>query len=261
MASRLFAKSTSLLRNHAKTAGLVPLKYRYSPIQLRYAGTVVPGQGNPSIVDSLPDTANEVQVSEELPTAGAPSELANGIENNYEAETTRDWSTSYYGLSAQPFSKEAAEILQSPLNPTDIEIKPDGLIYLPEIKYRRILNKAFGPGGWGLAPRSETNVGPKIVSREYALVCLGRLVAVSRGEQEYFDPAGIATATEACKSNALMRCCKDLGIASELWDPRFIREFKAKYCVEVFAENVTTKKKKKLWRRRDQPKFDYPWKE
>jgi len=48
------------------------------------------------------------------------------------------------------------------------------MIYLPEIKYRRILNKAFGPGGWGLAPRSETNVGPKVVSREYALVCLGR---------------------------------------------------------------------------------------
>ena len=52
----------------------------------------------------------------------------------------------------------------------------DGLIYLPEIKYRRVLNKAFGPGGWGLAPRSETNVGPRVVSREYALVCLGRCV-------------------------------------------------------------------------------------
>jgi len=36
----------------------------------------------------------------------------------------------------------------------DIEMKPDGMIYLPEIKYRRILNRAFGPGGWGLAPRS-----------------------------------------------------------------------------------------------------------
>lgn len=57
-----------------------------------------------------------------------------------------------------------------------------------------------------------------------------------------------------------MRCCKDLGIASELWcvssvfhplflanttlrDPRFIREFKAKHAVEVFAEHVPTKKK------------------
>lgn len=61
-------------------------------------------------------------------------------------------------------------------------------------------------------------------------------------------------------------------------DPRFIREFKTKYCVEVFAEHATTKKKcvscsrndllvlmsncrKKLWRRKDQPKFDYPWRE
>lgn len=119
----------------------------------------------------------------------------------------------------------------------------DGLIYLPEIKYRRALNRAFGPGGWGLAPRSETNVGPRIVSREYALVCFGRLVAIARGEQEYFDPSGIPTATEACKSNALMRCCKDLGVASELWDPRFIREFKAKHAVEVFAEHGPTKKK------------------
>ena len=44
-----------------------------------------------------------------------------------------------------------------------------------------------------------------------------RLVGVARGEQEYFDPSGIPTATEAVKSNALMRCCKDLGVASELW--------------------------------------------
>ncbi|RDX53803.1 mitochondrial genome maintenance MGM101 [Polyporus arcularius HHB13444] len=172
-----------------------------------------------------------------------------------------DWSKSYFGLSTQPFPKEAADILLAPIDPLDVEIKPDGLLYLPEIKYRRVLNKAFGPGGWGLAPRSETNVGPKIVSREYALVCLGRLVGIARGEQEYFDPNGIPTATEACKSNALMRCCKDLGIASELWDPRFIREFKAKYCVEVFVEDTRTKRKKKLWRRKDQPAFEYPYKE
>lgn len=33
---------------------------------------------------------------------------------------------------------------------------PIGLIYLPEIKYRRILNQAFGPGGWAIMPRGET---------------------------------------------------------------------------------------------------------
>jgi hypothetical protein len=62
------------------------------------------------------------------------------------------------------------------LNPEDVEIKPDGIVYLPEIKYRRILNRAFGPGGWGLAPRGETIVTGKSVTREYGLVVHGRYV-------------------------------------------------------------------------------------
>lgn len=129
--------------------------------------------------------------------------------------------------------------------------KIDGLIYLPEIKYRRILNRAFGPGGWGLAPRGEHTISPKNISREYALICSGRFVSQARGEQDFFDISGLPTASEGCKSNALMRCCKDLGIASELWDPVFIRKYKKKYCTEVWAEHVATKKKKKLWRKKD----------
>ena len=85
-----------------------------------------------------------------------------------------DWSKSFHGLSVEPFSKEAAATLLAPLDPDDIEIKPDGIIYLPEIKYRRILNKAFGPGGWGLAPRSETIITEKSITREYALLAHGR---------------------------------------------------------------------------------------
>jgi hypothetical protein len=85
-----------------------------------------------------------------------------------------DWTRSFHGLSAEPFSNEIADVLQTPLKDDDIEIKPDGIIYLPEIKYRRVLNKAFGPGGWGLAPRGETIVTDKSVTREYALVAHGR---------------------------------------------------------------------------------------
>ena len=65
----------------------------------------------------------------------------------------------------------------APVGLDDIEVKPDGIVYLPEIKYRRILNKAFGPGAWGLAPRGETIVTAKAVTREYALVALGRFVS------------------------------------------------------------------------------------
>lgn len=173
-----------------------------------------------------------------------------------------DWSDSFFGLGHQPFPREVADILLAPLANEDIEIKPDGLLYLPEIKYRRILNRAFGPGGWGLAPRTESLISPKQISREYALICHGRLVSVARGEQDYFGgEEKITTALEGCKSNALMRCCKDLGIASELWDPSFIRVWKKKYCDEVFAEHVTTKKKKKLWKLKSSPALDYPYKQ
>ncbi|KAF9302811.1 hypothetical protein BGZ74_004831 [Mortierella antarctica] len=175
------------------------------------------------------------------------------------SEDGQNWTRSFAGMAIEPFEKEVADILMKPLDPADIEIKPDGLLYLPEIKYRRILNQAFGPGGWGLAPRSEHSISPKNISREYALICRGRFVSTARGEQDYFDVSNLATASEGCKSNALMRCCKDLGIASELWDPSFIRKFKKQYCDEQFVEHAITKKKKKLWKRKDQPDFDYPY--
>ncbi|KAL2802374.1 mitochondrial genome maintenance MGM101-domain-containing protein [Aspergillus granulosus] len=171
-----------------------------------------------------------------------------------------DWTRSFHGLSAEPFPREISDILLAETDPEEVEIKPDGILYLPEIKYRRILNKAFGPGGWGLAPRSESIVTPKTVTREYALVCHGRLVSVARGEQDYFSPDGIPTATEGCRSNALVRCCKDLGIASELWDPRWIRKFKAQYTREVWVEHIVSKKKNKIWTRKDDS-VPYPWKE
>lgn len=109
-------------------------------------------------------------------------------------ENKIDWSRSFHGLSTEPFSPEAATILQAPLDPEDIEIKPDGIIYLPEIKYRRILNKAFGPGGWGLAPRGESIVTDKVVSREYALVAHGRYVTRERdswGKERMLTEIGV----------------------------------------------------------------------
>lgn len=96
--------------------------------------------------------------------AGDPAFSGNGI----------DWSSSFHGLSTVPFSPEVAAVLMKPIPFEDVEIKPDGIIYLPEIKYRRILNQAFGPGGWGMAPRGELMVGEKVVTREYALLVHGR---------------------------------------------------------------------------------------
>lgn len=117
------------------------------------------------------DSAPAVFVPVPEPTSSAPLPSAPEIGNNGNGI---DWSQSFHGLSTTPFSPETAVILMSPIDMQDVEVKPDGIIYLPEIKYRRILNQAFGPGGWGLAPRGEVTVSEKVVSREYALIVHGR---------------------------------------------------------------------------------------
>ncbi|KAJ1921357.1 hypothetical protein H4219_000674 [Mycoemilia scoparia] len=171
---------------------------------------------------------------------------------------TSEWMTSFSGVGSKAFDQRIIDILMAPIDEKDVEIKPDGLIYLPEIKYRRILNRSFGPGAWGLVPRGPHSVTGRTLSREYALFCLGRFVSQARGEQDFFEESGIATATEGVKSNALMRCCKDLGIASELWDPTFIQYFKGKYCAEEWVTHVTKGNKKRMWRLKTRG-WDYPW--
>lgn len=141
----------------------------------------------PAARPPLPSSVN-LNTSTTSPPARTPpvddqpqiQDLTNGLSDEplilNEGTRQVDWTRSFHGLSSQPFSKEAAEILLAPIPFDDVECKPDGIIYLPEIKYRRILNKAFGPGGWGLAPRGETIVTGNSITREYALVAHGRYV-------------------------------------------------------------------------------------
>lgn len=43
---------------------------------------------------------------------------------------------------------------------------------------------------------------------------------------------------------------------------QFVREWKRQYSEDVWCENVRTKEKRKLWRRKDSPEpLPYPWKE
>ncbi|ORX98758.1 mitochondrial genome maintenance MGM101-domain-containing protein [Clohesyomyces aquaticus] len=227
-----------------------------------YAQRTVAPSFTPSS-DPPPATARTTTVESANRAAQSQRSLTDGLSDQppeVVGVPAIDWTRSYHGLGSDAFTPEQQEILLAPIEPDDVEVKPDGLLYLPEIKYRRILNKTFGPGGWGLAPRGESIVTGKLITREYGLIVQGRLVSIARGEQQYFDPDGIPTATEGCKSNALMRCCKDLGIASELWDPRFIRKFTKEMTKEVWVEHVTTKKKRKVMLRKDDT-IKYPFKE
>ena len=154
----------------------------------------------------------------------------------------------YAGLSTRPLSKEETEELMAEIPTDQLDILPTGEVYAAQIVYRRKLNKAFGAMGWGLRPISPLMLKDNVMYREYALYCHGQCVSQAVGEADYQpDNARMsyATAAEAVKSNALMRCCKDLGIAAQCWDRRFTEKFKAEHC-----EQYTNEKGKRVWRLR-----------
>ncbi|KAF4445743.1 putative MGM101-mitochondrial genome maintenance protein [Fusarium austroafricanum] len=186
--------------------------------------------------------------------------LSESSETDFANTHEINWETSWYGLGVKPVTPEQSEVLARPLDPEDVEVKPDGIVYLPEVKYRRRLNEAFGPMGWGMVHRGEVVVGNNIVTREYALIINGRMVSQSQGVNNYFSTEGIPAAIEGAKSNALMRCCKDLGIASELWDPVFLRWFRKNFMEERWVEHATTKKKRTFWYRKGLAEAVYPYK-
>lgn len=161
----------------------------------------------------------------------------------------------YHGISQKAFPREQAVKLMAEVNPTDVEIREDGIVFLPEIKYRRRLNDAFGPGGWALMPRTAITMVDNVLTREYALYVDGRFISEARGEQEYIEENGnmtYATAAEGMRSNAMMRCCKDIGIASELWDPNFIGQWKLDHALQAWC--AKQHKHKTVWWRKDRPK-------
>src|SRR5678816_3824301 len=135
------------------------------------------------------------------------------------------------GMAMEPFPEAARRILAEPVNPHDVEIKPDGIVFLPGVAYRRILTRAFGAGGWAIAPRSPARYmkDNNIVAYHGALYCLGRFVAEAVGECFYRDNnpnMSYASCVEGAKTDALGRCCKDLGIGTEMWDANWREQWK-----------------------------------
>lgn len=165
------------------------------------------------------------------PTSAASIDMNKPGINPFTEELAQDYGSAnlFTGASEKPFPAETVEVLQAELSPEEIEIKPDGALYLPENRYRKILCKAFGPGGWCLIPRGAHTLNSGILSREYALFAGGRFISQARGHAAVMGFSNPALASEVVRSNALMRVCKDLGVGNEMWDPTFVANWRANY--------------------------------
>lgn len=147
------------------------------------------------------------------------------------------------------FTKEQKKILFAPVNEEDVEIRPDGLIYLPWMEYVIRLRDAFD-GKWAIVPVGKAKMENDLLLQEYWLLLDGRLYGKAIGEQQYYKDnytMSWGDALEGCKSNGLMRLCKGIGIGLELWKPTFIRAWKKKYAEQYYDD----RKAKYLWRKID----------
>jgi hypothetical protein len=138
------------------------------------------------------------------------------------------------------------DILFAPVREEDVEIRPDGLVYLPWMEYVSRLRDAFGIS-WAIIPKDMPKFEGNHIFWSFYLMIQGKLAGFAIGEQQYHPSNATMTygdAIEGAKSNALMRLCKGLGISLELWKPSFVRGWKEKYA-EEYDDRGRKKWKKK----------------
>jgi hypothetical protein len=168
----------------------------------------------------------------------------------------------YTNASMLKISDEEQKLLQSSVDPNEVEIRPDGLLYLPQVFVRDKLNRVFGIGQWALLQHAT----PKDPDKDKlyfdgSLYVRGCFAARAVGEAEYHAENPLqswASVYESAKSDCLVRCCKDLGIAKELWMPAFGRDWQKKFAVKVWREKTNNKTGGKgvfQWRRKDVDPF------
>ncbi len=138
----------------------------------------------------------------------------------------------YNGASHLDASKEEIEILCRPIDPATVSIRPDGIVYLSWTHINRILREAFGLS-YSLVPDGEPQINGREITWYHHLYVRGCYVRSAYGTCNYSPnnrTMSYSDAVEGAHSDALRRCSKGLGIASELWDSTWINEFKARHC-------------------------------
>jgi hypothetical protein len=134
--------------------------------------------------------------------------------------------------------------LRRPVEDSEIEWRstkkdgPDDVPFLSHNGYRDRLDAAFGIGGWGMVPvgmprempAASADSNRKAIYVPYALCIEGLPRIFTWGEQE-INRMSYGDALEGAKSNAIVRCGKELGIARQLWDRRNVKALQERFDV------------------------------
>lgn len=171
-----------------------------------------------------------------------------------------DPAVTYAGASSLQLSESEMKALCAPFADLEYEITPQGFIYLPQAISLKRLNDVIGIGRWGLllinTGSQQMKKGHMKVFYDGALLIRNCFVSRAAGEASYSEDnqnQSYATALEAAKTDCRTRCCKDIGIANDAWNPSFTRRWQKEHAVRVFVEKDG--KRDVIWRRKDLDPF------
>jgi hypothetical protein len=166
---------------------------------------------------------------------------------------------STHGISTIDFDKKELDVLGRKPAVEEIEVRDDGVPYVPGGIYRQRLIEAFGPGRWALRQESAVVHNKDIgeVCYDGSLWVRGQYVARATGGCKLRVGGGSgmtwSDAIEGAKTDCLKRCCKDLGITLELWSPEFVRSFLADHAEPYLGTGWDAKLRKEVprikWKR------------
>lgn len=167
----------------------------------------------------------------------------------------------YARASELQLSESEMKALCAPFADEEYEIRPDGFIYIPQSITLKRLNDVIGIGKWALTlinnGKDEVSPGQFKVFFDGALIIRSCFVSRAVGESSYSrsnQNSSWASAFEAAKSDCRQRCCKDLGIANDAWNPTFMRRWKKDHAIRVFVKDASGESKV-VWRRKDVEPF------
>ena len=144
------------------------------------------------------------------------------------------------------------EILYAPPDRDEIQIRPDGLIYLPWVFWARRLKAAFGTS-WVVVQSGEPQMENNLILVRYMLFIQGKYVGTAYGEQEFHPnnkTMSYGDAIEATQSNAITRLCKHLGMCEELWSKDYIETWKKEYAVTYIYHNKQKNQDETRWKKK-----------
>jgi len=136
----------------------------------------------------------------------------------------------------EPFPPDVQRVLCEPIDDSLVDIRPDGLIYVPHAHYRDRLDRAFGIGGWALVPLAAPRIQDNRVLYYGFLKARGQYVADAVGGAQYYPSnrqGSYDNSVEAAKSDCLVRCCKALPMFRECWDKEYAEQWVAQNAEQV----------------------------